>query len=61
MTPFVKTRLARSWAAVAALAILSITGIETYALTQGIDGNALTAALAAITALGGASVGRVLK
>jgi hypothetical protein len=58
MTPFAH---ARRWAVVAALAILAVAGIEGYALSQGIDGNALTAALTAIAGIGGAGFGRVLK
>jgi hypothetical protein len=61
MTPFAKARLSRRWAAVAALAILAVAGLESYALSQGIDGSALTAALTAIAGIGGAGFGRVLK
>lgn len=54
-------RSSRTWAVVAGLGILAVAGIETYALSQGIDGSALTASLAAIAALGGAGVGRLLR
>ncbi len=54
-------RSSRTWAVVAGLGILAVSGIETYALSQGIDGSALTASLAAIAALGGAGVGRLLR
>lgn len=61
MTPFNKSNVARRWAAVAALGILAITGVEVYALSQGINGTALTASLAAIAGLGGAGIGRFLR
>lgn len=61
MSPFTKARLARRWAAVAALGILAVAGLESYALSQGINGSALTAALTAIASIGGAGFGRVLK
>ena len=61
MTPFNRAKIARRWAAVAALGILSVTGGELYALSQGINGTALTASLAAIAGLGGTGVGRLLK
>ena len=41
--------------------ILAIAAVEGYALNQGINGTALTAALTAIAALGGAGIGRLLK
>ena len=43
------------------LAIVTIGALEGYALSQGVNGNALTASLAAIAGLGGASVGRLLR
>ena len=61
MTPIKRLDSARGWAAVAALGILSVTGVELYALSKGINGTALTASLAAIAALGGTGVGRLLK
>ena len=61
MTPVNIGNLARRWAAVAALGIVSVTALEVYALTQGINGTALTASLAAIVGLGGTGVGRLLK
>ncbi len=54
-------RFSRTWALVAALGIIAVAAIETYALSQGIDGSALTASLAAIAALGGAGLGRMLR
>ena len=51
----------RSWAVVAGLGIVAVCGIETYALSQGINGTALTASLAAIVGLGGAGLGRMLR
>ena len=62
LTPFLhKDRFARAWAGVAALGIFSIAGLEGYALSQGINGAALTASLSAIAALGGAGLGRLFK
>ncbi len=61
MTPFAKARASRRWAVVAALGILAVAGLEGYALSQGIDGSALTAALTAIAGIGGAGFGRILK
>ena len=54
-------RFSRPWALVAGLGIVAVSGIETYALSQGIDGTALTVSLAAIAGLGGAGVGRLLR
>lgn len=54
-------RSSRSWAVVVGLGIVAVSGIETYALSQGIDGTALTASLAAIAGLGGAGLGRLLR
>ena len=51
----------RDYAAVAELTIVTIAGLESYALGQGVDGTALTASLAAIAGLGGAGIGRLLK
>ena len=61
MTPFTKLRFAKAHAFVASLTIVVITGLEGYALSQGVNGTALTASLAAIAGLGGASIGRLLK
>ena len=61
MTSFARAKHSRRWAAVAALGILVIAGLESYALTQGINGSALTASLGAIAVLGGFSAGRWLK
>ena len=52
---------ARSWAVVTLAGILAIAGLEGYALSQGINGAALRAALTSIGILGGAGSGRVLK
>ena len=54
-------RSSRSWAVVAGLGIVAVSGIETYALSQGVNGTALTASLAAIAGLGGAGLGRLLR
>ena len=54
-------RFSRPWAVVAGLGIIAVSGIETYALSQGIDGIALTASLAAIAGLGGAGLGRCVR
>ena len=54
-------RFSRPWAMEAGLGIVAVSGIETYALSQGIDGTALTASLAAIAGLGGAGLGRILR
>ena len=56
-----KSRSAKSWAAVAALGITAVAGLEGYALSQGINGEALTASLAAIAAIGGTGLGRFFK
>ena len=61
MTPFSDSRISRAYVAVASLTIIVIAGLESYALSQGVDGTALTASLAAIAGLGGASIGRLLK
>ena len=50
-----------SYAAVASLTIIVIAGLETYALSQGVNGTALTASLAGIAGLGGAGIGRLFK
>ena len=52
---------ARHWALVTLAGILAIAGLEGYALSLGIDGTALRAALTSIGVLGGAGFGRVLK
>ena len=51
----------KAYAAVAGLTIVTIAGLESYALSQGVDGTALTASLTAIAGLGGAGIGRLLK
>ena len=56
-----RRRGGKSWALVAALGILAVAGVEGYALSQGVDGTALTAALASIAGLGGAGIGRLLR
>ena len=61
MTPLAKLRVDKAYAAVAGLTIIAIAGLEAYALSQGINGNALTASLAAIAGLGGAGIGRLFK
>ncbi len=53
--------LARNWAVVVLAGILTIAGLEGYALSRGIDGAALRAALVLIGVLGGAAIGRTLK
>ena len=59
--PSPRGKLPGVWAAAPFIGILAITGLESYALSQGIDGTALTAALTAIAALGGAGLGRLFK
>lgn len=54
-------RFDRAYVAVAGLTIIAIVGLESFALSQGVDGNALTAALAAIAGIGGAGIGRMFK
>ena len=54
-------RFSRPWAVVAGLGIVAVSGIETYAVSQGIDGTALTVSLAAIAGLGGAGLGRLIR
>ena len=61
MSRLVQFKRPNGWATVAALGIVSVTAVEFYALSQGIDGTALTASLAAIAGLGGAGIGRLLK
>ncbi len=56
-----KNRSARNWALVTLAGILAIAGLEGYALSLGIDGTALRAALTLIGVLGGAGFGRALK
>ena len=52
---------AMNWALVTLAGILAIAGLEVYALSLGIDGTALRAALTSIGVLGGAGFSRVLK
>ncbi len=61
MTPFTRRQIAKAWAAVALLGILCVAGLESYALSQGINGSTLTASLTAIAALGGAGLGRLTR
>lgn len=61
MKPFANINISKAYAAVAGLTICTITALEGYALSQGINGTALTAALASIAGLGGAGIGRLLK
>ena len=61
MRSFSPSKISKAYAAVASLTIVTIAGLESYALSQGVDGTALTASLAAIAALGGASIGRLFK
>ena len=56
-----KAWVSKAYAAVAGLTIVAFTAIEGYALSQGVDGNALTASLAAIAGLGGAGIGRLFR
>ncbi len=56
-----EVRFSRPWAMVAGLGIVAVSAVETYALSQGINGTALTASLAAIAGLGGAGLGRMLR
>ena len=41
MTPFAKAKANRGWAAVAALGLSTVAGLEAFALYQGINGSAL--------------------
>ena len=61
MNQVTKLKISNAYAAVAGLTIIAIAGLEGYALSQGINGTALTASLAAIAALGGAGIGRLFK
>ena len=61
MNQVTKLKISNAYAAVAGLTIIAIAGLEGYALSQGIDGIALTASLAAIAGLGGAGIGRMFK
>ena len=61
MNPFTRFRISKAYAVVAALTIVTIAGLEGYALSQGRNGTALTTSLAAIAGLGGAGIGRLLK
>ena len=51
----------KSWALVALFGIPAIAGLEGYALSRGIDGVALRAALVSIAVLGGAGIGRSFR
>ena len=61
MTPLTKDKLAKRWVTIAALGIIVIVALEGFALYQGINGSALTTSLAAIAALGGTGIGKLLK
>ena len=61
LKPRPQSTAGKAYPFVAGLAIVTIGVLEGYALSQGINGNALTASLAAIAGLGGASVGRLLR
>jgi len=61
MSQLTKAKVSKAYAAVAGLTIIAISGLERYALSQGVNGNALTASLAAIAGLGGAGIGRLFK
>ncbi len=61
MTPSPRSRIAKAYAVIAGLTIVTIAGLESYALSQGVDGTALTASLAAIAGIGGAGIGRLFK
>ena len=61
MIHFRPSGLANAYAVLAGLTIITITGLEVYALRQGVNGTALTASLAAIAGLGGAGIGRRLS
>ena len=61
MIHFTPSGLAKAYVAVAELTIITITGLEVYALSQGVNGTALTASLATIAGLGGAGIGRLFK
>ena len=56
-----RSNIEKAYAAVAGLTIITIAGLESYALSQGVNGTALTASLTAIAGLGGAGIGRLLK
>ena len=58
---FSPSKISQAYAAVASLTIVTNAGLESYALSQGVDGTALTAALSSIAGLGGAGIGRLLK
>tara|TARA_B100000315_G_C14569911_1_gene584939 strand:- start:1473 stop:1658 length:186 start_codon:yes stop_codon:yes gene_type:complete len=61
MTPSTRSGIAKAYAVIAGLTIVTIAGLEVYALSQGVDGTALTASLAAIAGIGGAGIGRLFK
>ncbi len=61
MSHFSPRTIDKAYALIAGLTIVTIAGLESYALSKGVDGNALTASLAAIAGLGDASIGRLLK
>ena len=61
MKHYSRSRIDRAYAAIAGLTIIAIAGLESYALSQGVDGTALTASLAAIAGIGGAGIGRLFK
>ena len=61
MNRFAHINISKVYAAVAGLTIITIAGLEGYALSRGIDGSALTASLAAIAGLGGVGIGRLFR
>ncbi len=61
MKSYDSSKISKVYAAVAGAAIITIAGLESYALSQGVDGTALTAALAGIAGLGGAGIGRLFR
>ena len=52
---------AGNWALVALAGILAIAGLEGYALSRGINGDALRLALVSIGFLGGTGIGRSFR
>ena len=56
-----KNRSASNWALVSLFGILAIAGLEGYALSRGIDGAALRAALVSIGVLSGAGLSRLIR
>lgn len=61
MSPNAKHRRSNRWALVVLVGILAIVGLEGYALSQGINGKALSGAVAAISALTGVGASQWFK